>query len=302
MKRHFENKVVLVTGASRGIGRDVALAFARQGARLILAARSADQLARVQDEVRALGADALSVQTDVTSPAAVKALVDTATDRFGRIDVLVNNAGIGKVGDVASPEFADNVRQTLKASLFGMIDVTQRVLPILRQQRSGTIVNMSSVMGRKAFARFGSYAIVMHGVSAFSDALRQELAGTNIRVSVIHPALTATDLLIDVEEAELPPPFRHMTPVSSEEVARLVVSAVRRGTRRVVVPRVANFLLLGEALSPRIGDLIADGLARRPIARLVGMSRGTTYHDTILSRHGSSQRNIAPATTQTSVG
>jgi NADP-dependent 3-hydroxy acid dehydrogenase YdfG len=302
MKRHFANKVVLVTGASRGIGRDVALAFARQGARLILAARSADQLARVQDEVRALGADALSVQTDVTSPAAVKALVDTATDRFGRIDVLVNNAGIGKVGDVASPEFADNVRQTLKASLFGMIDVTQRVLPILRQQRSGTIVNMSSVMGRKAFARFGSYAIVMHGVSAFSDALRQELAGTNIRVSVIHPALTATDLLIDVEEAELPPPFRHMTPVSSEEVARLVVSAVRRGTRRVVVPRVANFLLLGEALSPRIGDLIADGLARRPIARLVGMSRGTTYHDTILSRHGSSQRNIAPATTQTSVG
>jgi NADP-dependent 3-hydroxy acid dehydrogenase YdfG len=156
MKRHFENKVVLVTGASRGIGRDVALAFAREGARLILAARSADQLAQVQEEVRALGADALSVPTDVTSSAAVKSLVDTAMDRFGRIDVLVNNAGIGKVGDVASPEFADNVRQTLKASLFGMIDVTQRVLPILRQQRSGTIVNMSSVMGRKAFARFGS--------------------------------------------------------------------------------------------------------------------------------------------------
>jgi NADP-dependent 3-hydroxy acid dehydrogenase YdfG len=301
MKRHFENKVVLVTGASRGIGRDVALAFAREGARLILAARSADQLAQVQEEVRALGADALSVPTDVTSTAAVKSLVDAVMDRFGRIDVLVNNAGIGKVGDVASPEFADNVRQTLQASLFGMIDVTQRVLPILRQQRSGTIVNMSSVMGRKAFARFGSYAIVMHGVSAFSDALRQELAGNNIRVSVIHPALTATDLLIDVDAAELPPPFRHMTPVSSEEVARSVVAAVRRGTRRVVVPRPANFLLLGEALSPRIGDLIASALTRRPIARLAGMSRGTTYHDTIVSRHGSRPRNLALATTQTSV-
>jgi len=301
MKRHFENKVVLVTGASRGIGRDVALAFAREGARLILAARSADQLAQVQEEVRALGADALSVPTDVTSTAAVKSLVDTVMDRFGRIDVLVNNAGIGKVGDVASPEFADNVRQTLQASLFGMIDVTQRVLPILRQQRSGTIVNMSSVMGRKAFARFGSYAIVMHGVSAFSDALRQELAGNNIRVSVIHPALTATDFLIDVDAAELPPPFRHMSPVSSEEVARSVVAAVRRGTRRVVLPRPANVLLLGEALSPRIGDLIASALTRRPIARLVGMSRGTTYHDTIVSRHGSRQRNLALATTQTSV-
>jgi short-subunit dehydrogenase len=175
------------------------------------------------------------------------------------------------------------------------------VLPILRQQRSGTIVNMSSVMGRKAFARFGSYAIVMHGVSAFSDALRQELAGNNIRVSVIHPALTATDFLIDVDAAELPPPFRHMTPVSSEEVARSVVAAVRRGTRRVVLPRPANFLLLGEALSPRIGDLIASALTRRPVARLVGMSRGTTYHDTIVSRHGSRQRNLAAATTQTSV-
>src|SRR5262245_55235505 len=189
MKMHFKDKVVVVTGASRGIGRDVALAFAREGAQLVLAARSAEQLAQVQNDIHGLGATALSVPTDVTSPAAVKALVDAAMTRFGRIDVVVNNAGIGKVGGVESPEFEDNVRQTLKASLFGMIDVTQRVLPILRQQRSGTIVNMSSVMGRKVFARFGSYAIVMHGVSAFSDALRQELAGTNIRVSVIHPEI-----------------------------------------------------------------------------------------------------------------
>ncbi len=301
MKKNFENKVVLVTGASRGIGKDVALAFARQGARTVLAARSADQLAQVHNDVRALGADALAVPTDVTAPAAVRALVDTAMDRFGRIDVLVNNAGIGKVGDVTSPDFGDNVRQTLKASLFGMIDVTQRVLPILRQQRSGAIVNMSSVMGRKAFARFGSYAIVMHGVSAFSDALRQELAGSNIAVSVILPALTATDLLLDVDEAEMPPPVRHMTPLSSEDVARSVVTAARRGTPRLVLPRPANFLLLGEALSPRVGDLIAAGLARRPIARLVGMSKGSTYHDTVVSRHGHSQRGVTLAARPTSV-
>jgi NAD(P)-dependent dehydrogenase (short-subunit alcohol dehydrogenase family) len=301
VKVHFTDKVIVVTGASRGIGRDVALAFAREGARLVLAARSADQLAQVQNEIRALGADALSVPTDVTSAAAVKALVDTTMSRFGRIDVVVNNAGIGKVGTVESPEFEDNVRQTLKASLFGMIDVTRRVLPILREQRSGTIVNMSSVMGRKAFARFGSYAIVMHGVSAFSDALRQELAGSNIRISVIHPALTATDFLIDVDEAELPPPFRHMTPVSSEQVARATVAAVRRGARRVVIPLPANALLLGEALSPRIGDLIAYALTRRPIARLVGMSRGRTYHDTIVNRHGSTQRGVPPATTPASL-
>jgi len=284
MSTYFADKVVLVTGASRGIGRAVALAFAREGARLVLAARSAEHLTQVEKEVRQLGSAAVSVPTDVTDHDAVTALVDTAITRFGRIDVLVNNAGIGKVGTIDSTAFADNVGHTLRASLFGAIDVTQRVLPILRQQRSGTIVNMSSVMGRKAFARFGSYAIAMHAVSAFSDSLRQEVAGSGIQVSVIYPALTATDLLRDAAEAEMPPPFRHLTPLSADDVARAVVSAVRHGKQRVVLPRTANMLLLGEAVSPRIGDLIATALTRRPIAQALGLSRGKTYHETILSQ------------------
>ncbi|OBI51253.1 hypothetical protein A5706_24810 [Mycobacterium sp. E796] len=281
MGKPFENKVVLVTGASRGIGKAVALAFAKQGARVVLAARSADRLADVADEVRALGCDVLAVPTDVTSHASVVAMVDAALQQFGRIDVLVNNAGIGRVGVVESAEFSDNVRDTLQASLFGLIDVTQQVLPTMRRQGSGAIVNMSSVMGRKAFARFGSYAVVMHAVSAVSDALRQELAGSNIRVLVMYPALTATDLLREADEADMPPPFRHMTPLASEDVARAVVSAVRRGAPRVVMPGPAKLLLLGEAFSPRIGDLIASALARRSLIRLVGMSRGKTYHQTI---------------------
>ncbi|MDX3076692.1 SDR family oxidoreductase [Streptomyces sp. MI02-7b] len=282
----FASRVVLITGASRGIGRAVALAFARERALLVLAARSAERLAQVEGEVRALGAEALSVPTDVTSPDEVRALVNAAVSRFGRIDVLVNNAGIGKVGCVESETFEDNVRQTMRASLFGMINVTQRVLPVLRRQGSGAIVNMSSVMGRKAFARFGSYAIVMHGVSAFSDNLRQEVADGGIRVSVIYPALTATDLLREANEAEMPPPFRHMTPLSADAVARAVVAAVAKGKRRVVLPRMANMLLLGEALSPRIGDLIATALTKQRIARLFRMSNGKTYHETIAGYPG----------------
>jgi NADP-dependent 3-hydroxy acid dehydrogenase YdfG len=279
--KSFESKVVLITGASRGIGRGIALAFAREGARLVLAARSADRLTQVQNEIHELGAEAVSVPTDVTSHAAVETLVETAMDRFGRIDVLVNNAGIGRVGGVESAAFEEDVHQTLQASLFGMIHLTSRVLPILRQQKGGAIVNMSSVMGRKAFARFGSYAIVMHAVSAFSDALRQEVADANIRVSVVHPALTATDLLREADEAQMPPPFRYMTPLSPEDVGRSVVAAVRRGRRRVVLPRTANMLLLGEALSPRIGDLIAFALTLQPVIWLLGMGRGKTYHETI---------------------
>lgn len=285
MSKFFAGKVVLITGASQGIGEAVALAFARQGARLVLAARSAERLALVEKEVRELGGEALSVPTDVTSPDAVSDLVDATMDEFGRIDVLVNNAGMGKVGLVGAETFADDLRNTQRASLFGMIDVTQRVLPILRRQRSGTIVNMSSVMGRKAFARFGGYAIVMHAVSAFSDSLRQEVAGDGIRVSVIHPALTATDLLRDATAAEMPPPFRHMTPLSPDAVGQAVVAAVRHGKRRVVLPRTANMLLLGEAVSPRIGDAIATALTKRPVARFLGMSGGKTYHETISLPH-----------------
>ena len=147
MNTFLKDKVVLVTGASRGIGRDVALAFARQGARLVLAARSADRLAQVQNEIRDLGSEALSAPTDVTSEDSVNAMVETAMNRFGRIDVLVNNTGIGKVGPVETASFEEDVRQTLQASLFGMIRVTQRVLPIFRQQGSGTIVNSHPLWG-----------------------------------------------------------------------------------------------------------------------------------------------------------
>ncbi len=284
MKVDLRDKVVLVTGASRGIGRGIALAFARRGARLVLAARSVEKLREVERELREIGAEVIAIPTDMASRDSVEAMVGAARAHFGRIDVLVNNAGIARVGVVDAAAFEEDVRQTFQASLFGMIHATRSVLPVFREQGSGAIVNMSSVMGRKAFAGFGSYAIVMHAVSAFSDALRQELAGSEIRVSVIHPALTATDLLRDADESRMPPPFRHMTPLSAEQVGEAVVAAVRRGKRRVVLPQMANMLLIGEALSPRLGDVIALALAIRPIAWLLGMSRGKTYHQVIAHR------------------
>jgi short-subunit dehydrogenase len=160
-----------------------------------------------------------------------------------------------------------------------MVRLTQRVVPIMRAQNSGAIVSMSSVMGRKAFARFGSYAIVMHAVSAFSDALRQELAGTGVHVAVMHPALTATELLRDADVSEMQPPSRHMTPLSAQHVAGAIVSAIARRERRVVLPWQANMLLLRKALSPWLGDLIARARTVRFVAALLGMSRGrTTTH------------------------
>jgi NAD(P)-dependent dehydrogenase (short-subunit alcohol dehydrogenase family) len=283
MRNSFQEKVVLVTGASQGIGKDIALSFAREGARLVLAARSAERLAGVVEEIGKLGAEAIAVPTDVGNAESVRALIESAMTRFGRLDVLVNNAGIARVAPIESAGFENDLRDTQNASLFGMIRVTQSVLPIFRRQGSGTIVNMSSVMGRKAFGRFGAYAIVMHGVSAFSDALRQELAGTGIHVLIVHPALTATRLLAEADPLQMPAPFAHMTPMSSRYVGHAVVSAVRRGKRRLIMPRMANMLLFGEALSPRIGDLIAKALSIKPIAWSLGMYRGKTYHQLLPS-------------------
>lgn len=280
--RHFKGKVVVITGASKGIGKALALNFAENGASVAVVARSAGPLDEVAKQIDDLGGEALSVPADVTSPEEVRVLVEKVMDRFGRIDVLVNNAGIARVCAVESPTFATDAHETMQASLFGAINVTQQVLPILRRQGSGMLVNMSSVMGRKSIARFGSYGLAMHAVEGFSDALRQELAGTNIKVAVIYPALTTTTLLQDVDEAAMPPAFRHLTPMSVEHVARTTVAALARGKRRVVVPKVVNLLLVAEAISSSAGDLIIRGIAEWPwFGRLLGLNRGKTYHQSL---------------------
>jgi NADP-dependent 3-hydroxy acid dehydrogenase YdfG len=281
MRKSFEGKVVLITGASQGIGKDIALSFAHAGAKVVLAARSADRLQRVVEEIHQLQSEAVAIPTDVSDEASVHTLFDTAIQRFGRVDVLVNNAGIARVGTIESAGFEQDLRDTQSASLFGMIRATRAVLPIFRNQGSGTIVNMSSVMGRKAFERFGSYAIVMHGVSAFSDALRQEVRASGINVLVVHPALTATRLLAEADPKQMPAPFRHMTPLSSHYVGDAVVRAVHSGKSRLIMPRMANMLLLGEAISPRLGDLIAKALTMKPIAWSLGMYHGQTYHQLV---------------------
>src|ERR1700749_1869062 len=129
MTTAFKNKVVLVTGASRGIGKAVALAFARQGATLVLAARSSERLQAVHHEILDLGGQAIWVATDVTSTSDVDALLDTAMQRFGRIYVLVSDAWVGKGSAIEPVELEEDLRSPLQASLFGAIHLTRQVLP-----------------------------------------------------------------------------------------------------------------------------------------------------------------------------
>ena len=211
-KKRFRDQVVVVTGASSGIGRAAALAFAREGAKTVLLSRSREKLDAVAEEIRALGQEVFVAPADVASKQEVDAAIAAVLERYGRIDVLFNNAGKSEVGPTDAPGFVDGVREMFEIDYLGTVRVTQAVVPSMRRQGSGRILNMSSVMGRKAFAKFGGYASVMHAIIGYTDALRQELRGAGIDVSVILPSLTQTPLLSDVQPEDMPPPFRRLTP------------------------------------------------------------------------------------------
>jgi NADP-dependent 3-hydroxy acid dehydrogenase YdfG len=276
-KQRLAGKTVIITGASSGIGRASALAFAREGATTVLASRSEEKLERVADEIRSFNPRVLVVPTDVSMRKQVQHLVDRTVGEFGRIDILFNNAGNASVGPIEEGRFADELNKMLGVSFYGTIYGTQAVLPIMKRQGAGHIVNMSSVVGRKSFPHFGGYSITMHAISAFSDALRQELHGTGIAVTTVHPALTQTAMLDEVNPADMPPPFRAMTPRTPEFVAASIVRAVHKRRPRVVLPAPPRVLLLGDAVSPHIGDLIVRLLSKPLFSYLIGMYRGRLY-------------------------
>ena len=276
-KNRFENQIVVVTGASSGIGRAAALAFAREGATTVLLSRSREKLEKVADEIRELAGDVFVAPADVSSKEEVDAAIANVLATFGRIDVLFNNAGKSDVGATDAPWFIDGVREMFEVDFLGSVRVTQAVLPAMRRQRAGRILNMSSVVGSKAFAQFGGYSSVMHAIVGYTDALRQELKGTGIEVSIIHPALTQTPLLASVRPEDMPPPFRRLTPIPAEQVAEAALTGISRSTPRIVVPWQPRFLMLAQAISPRLGTFFLTLIQTRFLGWVLRTFRGTTY-------------------------
>jgi len=213
----------------------------------------------------------------MSSQEQVDAMVDAVATEFGKIDVLINNAGGGAVGTVDGDRFIENTRNLFDVDFFGKVFCTRAVLPIMRRQGHGAIVNLSSVVGRKAFPYFGAYSAAMHAVAAFSDALRQELRGTGICVSTIHPALTQTAFFEGIDPAPIPPSFQKMTPMSADSVARKILKAVVAKRSRDIIPWQARLLLLGDAISARLGDLLVRLLENSVFMTLIGMYRGRVY-------------------------
>jgi len=190
----LEGKVTLITGGGRGIGKAVAIAYARAGAKLALCARTATELEESVSELRALKTEAEGWICDVSLEEPVKQFVAGAHEKFGRIDVLVNNAGV-MTRPVPMTEL--NVRKwdyTMAVNLRGPFLVTQAVLPVMIKQKSGSIINVSSMIGRGAYANFIAYATSKWGLEGFTQTLAVEARSSNIRVNSVEPGYVATKL------------------------------------------------------------------------------------------------------------
>ena len=247
----LRDKNVVITGASSGIGRATALEMARRGAHVVLAARRADRLERVAAECRALGVRAVTIPTDVTLAADCRHLIDTAGD----VDVLVNNAGFAILGPVAEAN-PDDVREMIETNYLGAFHCTQAVLPRMLARRSGTIVNVSSITGLMGFARMSAYCASKFALTGFTEALRDEVLGSGVRVALVCPGTTETEFFVKAERGVMPGASKLMPGVSAERVARAVCDAAEDGRYRRILPALAAIYMRFKEFSPRIAHVL----------------------------------------------
>lgn len=261
MSKKFKDSVVVITGASSGIGRATALEFAKRGATVVVAARSESSLRAVVTACRDAGAQALDFPTDVTDEGAVQRLALHAADHFGRIDVWVNAAAVTLFARFGE-EPHDAYRRVIETNLFGAIYAARAVLPRFREQGHGVLINLSSITARTPQPYTSAYSITKSGIVSLAESLREELLDAkDIHVCTILPATIDTPIFQHAANytgraiQAMPPVY------PAEEVARAIVRCAAKPRREVVVGGAGLLLTLLRTISP--------GMAERVMARQV---------------------------------
>ena len=226
MGQRLNGKVAVVTGGNSGIGRAAAIALAREGAKVVIGARRAAEGEAVAEEIRAAGGDALFLKTDVTNRAEVDALVGAAVDKYGKLDIAFNNAGTEGAGLAPVVEDSeDNLRQLFEVNVLGVWNSMQAQIPEL-VKTGGSIINNSSVAGRRGFGAFSAYVASKYAVEGLSRSAAQELAEAKVRVNTVAPGPIETDLLDRTTGGDASG-FQSMVPMQRlgkpEEIAGTVV-------------------------------------------------------------------------------
>jgi NAD(P)-dependent dehydrogenase (short-subunit alcohol dehydrogenase family) len=256
----FANKTVVITGGSRGLGLMVARQIAKEGGRLALLARDEDELARACDELRSLGGDAIPVSCDLLDRAQSLGAIETVLDRFGRIDVLINNAGIIEIGPLENMRRQD-FEKSMALHFWAPFNLMQQIIPHMRRAGGGRIVNIASIGGKVAVPHMAPYSASKFALVGLSDAFRSELARDGIKVTTVSPGVMRTGSHLNAKfkgnhgaeftwfslSATLP-----LSAVDAGRAAALIVEACRRGQSSLIIGLPARIIIAGNALFPSL--------------------------------------------------
>lgn len=255
----IQGKTALITGASRGIGRAIAVEFAKQGAkRLLLVGRDYQRLAEVSMEIEALGVEVVTFALDLTQPVPVNIAIAQAWRDYGPIHLLINCAGVAHQAPFLQSRLP-NVQEEIAVNLMGMYNITRLVARRMATQREGTIVNVSSLMGKVAAPTMATYSATKFAIVGFTQALRGELAAHNIRVVALLPSLTDTDMARDIEW------FRWVVPMSAEDVAQALVVGLRKESPEILVGWQTQAAASFNRIAPRLVETLVQKAA--PLSR-----------------------------------
>ena len=245
----INDRVVVITGASEGIGAACAEAFRKRGARLMLSARSADKLAKVA------GPGDIFYAGDITLAGTRQAVVDRTIEQFGAIDILVNSAGVGLYAPAWSAPMSE-VRRMFDLNVFALLEMVQLVAPVMRRQKRGTIVNIGSIAGKVTLPWFTLYSASKYAVGSLTDGLRMELKRDGVHAMTVCPGYVSTGFQSHVlagappESVQRSRTFKITAPQCAEAIAR----GVERDARTVVTPRAGWLFIMIERLLPRLVD------------------------------------------------
>ncbi len=252
MRYDLNNKVVIITGASSGIGRSLAEQLHQAGCRIVLAARNEQAMGQIAATMEA--DRVLIVKTDVADNDQVQAMVDAAIARFGRVDILINNAGVGIKGSVATVPIAD-YRRMVEVNQFGVVYGIRAVYPVMKTQGQGLIVNVSSVAGFKGFYDSGMYSSTKFAVNGLSESLGEDARKDNIKVLLVCPGKVETSFEENVLFREDQAP-KHREGISADEAAAAIIRAMKSGKEFIVMGKKCKPLYWLNRMSPRLTNYI----------------------------------------------
>ena len=260
----FNDKIALITGGSRGLGLEIARQISARGGKVVLLARDPDELTRAKTDLEGFAAEVLTVQCDLLETAQIQSAVQQALQRFGKIDILINNAGTIEIGPIEHMQLKDFDR-AMRLHFWAPFILQLLIVPQMRAKGGGRIVNISSIGGRIAVPHMAAYSASKFALTGFSDAIRAELARENILVTTVTPGLMRTGSQIHAKfKGDHPAEYKWfdwsrrlpLASISVERAAGKILSACRRGKPTLIMPWSAYFIIAANALFPSLSGRI----------------------------------------------